>query len=417
MDRSLAPTLPLAIVAVALACQPRPGAPEYRAEVRRARLAVLDTPELRVWDLDLGNPTPGQNSFLAAVKNNSGSVQYLALDLRATPGLWYRPNWQRQYRFRLRPHEVRVVEAEYEFPRLTIEGALRVRMWRTSDSAAPLPLEGQFLDESYAVGAGNPAAYDPDSTFDQLETAHLDVYAWKGSAAARDIRRIGEEREAALEEVARELEVPFMGRLRLVFYPDSATKTGETGHVGAGWAWGSTVVEIYGEVERLDPYHEIAHVVARELGQPPALLSEGYATYVSERLGADALALLGHPGRTVDDAACDNIRAGMLIPLDTLIRFTEIGSAASNPSVAYPEAASVVKHLIEQYGVEAFRDAYASLRSGDDSATAGANVAALDRLYGRSLGQLEREWRRRIGCPPPRPARPAPAVPQPGPGL
>ena len=415
MGRHPARALSLALMTVALACQPDHDVPDYRREVQRARLAVLETPELRVWDMDLGDPRPGRNAFRAVVKNNTASVQYLALDLRATPGLWYLPNWQRQYRMRLRPHQVRLVEAEYEFPRLTVEGELRIRMWRAADSAGPLPLEDRFLDGQYAVGAHNPRAYDPDSTFDRYETAHLDLYAWKGSAAARDIRRIGEEREAALREVARELEVPFTGRIRLVFYPDSATKTAETGHVGAGWAWGSTVVEIYGEVERLDPFHEIAHVVARELGQPPALLSEGYATYVSERLGADALALLGHPGRQVDAAACDNIRDGLLIPLDTLIRLTEIGSEESNPAVAYPEAASVVKHLIERYGIDAFRDAYASLRSGDDSATANANVAMLQQLYGRTPSQLEREWRRRIGCPPP--ARAAPAASQAVPGL
>ena len=218
--------------------------------------------------------------------------------------------------------------------------------------------------------------------------------------------------------MARELEVPLTGRLRLVLYPDSATKIAETGRVADGGAWGSTVVEIYGEVQRLDPFREIARLVASELGQPPAFLSEGYATYVSERLGADALAGLGHPGRLVDAAACDNIRAGLLIPLDTLIRLTELGSTVTNPAVAYPEAASVVKHLIERYGIDTFRDAYASLRSGDDSGTALANAATLELLYGRSPSELEREWRRRVGCPPPpRAPRREPAIPPSDSGL
>ncbi len=372
---------------------------DYQSEMSRARLEIVETPELRVWDLDLGGPAPGANVFRAAVKNRTGRPVTLSIDLRAAPGLWLLPNWQRQTRIELHPYEVRLIEAPYEFTRMSVEGALRVRLGRVLESGRGEADVERFFEQSYRVGAGNPAAMDPADYFDSLATAHLDIHAWRGSLAAQQIRAIGEQREAALEAIADELGVTFPGRVRLVFYPDSATKSDHTGHLGAGWAWGDNIIEIYSDLIRLDSYHELAHVVARRLGDPPALLSEGFATYVSERLGADALEFVGHPGRTADEVTCESAGAGELIPLDTLFRFTEIGSQASNSPVAYPQAASFVRFLVERYGIDTFRDAYRTLASTDEPEGMLANEAAFAFIYGVTPGRLERPWRQSIGCP------------------
>ena len=42
---------------------------DYQSVMARARLEIAETPEIRVWDLDLGEPAPGANVFRAAVKN------------------------------------------------------------------------------------------------------------------------------------------------------------------------------------------------------------------------------------------------------------------------------------------------------------------------------------------------------------
>lgn len=372
---------------------------DYKSETSRARLEIAETPELRVWDLDLGEPAPGANVFHAAVKNRTGQPVTLSLDLRASPGLWLLPDWQRQIRIELHPHEVRLIEAHYEFPRMSVEGALRVRFARVVETNRGGVDVGRFFEESFQVGVDNPAAMHPAAFFDSLATAHLDIYAWRGSIAAREIHAIGEQREAALEAIADELGVTFPDRVRLVFYPDSATKTDQTGHVGAGWAWGENIIEVYNDLIRLDPYHELAHVVARRLGDPPALLNEGFAAYVSERLGADAFEFLGHPGLTADQVACESAGVGELIPLDTLFRFTEIGSQASNPPVAYPQAASFVKFLVERYGIDTFRDAYRMLVNTDEPVGMLANEEAFAAIYGAAPDGLERSWRQSIGCP------------------
>jgi hypothetical protein len=364
-----------------------------------ARLEVVETPDLRVWDLDLGDARTGPNTLRVAVMNRTARRYHLGLDLRTEPGFWYHPNWQRAYRFDLHPHEVRLIHAPYEFTRLSTEGALRVRLGRVEDDEGSLVMADRLFEAWYQLGRGNPAAHDPAEAFERLVTEHFEIYAWRGSAAARDLSEIASRRETALGEVAAELGAQVGDRIRLILYPDSATKTQETGHVGAGWAWGSTIVEVYAEPATLDLYHELVHVVARRLGDPPALFSEGYAVYLSERLGADALQHLGHPGMPVDAVACGFARQGDLIPLDSLFGFTEIGSAASRPSIAYAQAASVVKYLVERYGVESFRRVYGALENSDDPVGIGGNTATFAALYGRGLDQVEREWRQRLGCP------------------
>jgi hypothetical protein len=255
-----------------------------------------------------------------------------------------------------------------------------------------------LVERLYPLGHGNPAAFDPHTFFDILRTETLDIFARKGSLAQSRIHLIAAERERGLREIEEVLGVRFDRRIRLVFYPDSATKTQETGHVGAGFASGGTIVEIYNAETQLDPYHEIAHLVAGQLGNPPALFNEGFATYISERLGAAALRYLGHPGKTVTQAVCDLAASGQLIPLAELFRFLEIGSEESRPPVAYPQAGSVVKYLIEVIGLVPFREAYSVLVSSDEPGRIQENEEAFARIFGESLREVERAWRNSLEC-------------------
>ena len=77
-------------------------------------------------------------------------------------------------------------------------------------------------------------------------------------------------------------------------FPDAKSKKEETGNPGDGWAFSNNIVEVYNEKTKLDPFHELAHIISGEVGNPPAMLDEGFAIYVSEKLGTDALKYL-HP--------------------------------------------------------------------------------------------------------------------------
>jgi hypothetical protein len=87
------------------------------------------------------------------------------------------------------------------------------------------------------------------------------------------------------------------------------------------------------------------------------------------------------------------------IPLETLIHFTEIGSDESKPTVAYPEAASFVKFLVQRFGHEKLLAAYKSLKNSSDPAVWDTNLGSLRRIYGLSLPELATEWEKAVLTP------------------
>jgi hypothetical protein len=317
----------------------------------------------------------------------------LGLDLRADPGIWLM-KWQMQFLFLLGPQQEKEIQAEYEFPRMTPEAWLRVSFFFPQVTAGGITEQGNsFFSKKYHFGKGNPAVdYDLVKQFQQRETEHFVIYCFPNSPAARDIEAIAAQREAAFRKISEMLGVGYPRPIRLFFFPDAETKTRETGHTGDGWAFGNNVVEIYNEHTQLDPYHELTHILAGQLGEPPAMFSEGFAVYVSELMGADALKALSSPGKKADEAVAAHRSAGKFIPLDKLFAFTDIGPEESLPAISYPEAASFVKLLIAKYGLEKFRQAYKSLQNSDDPEVIRKNKQAFRAIYSQSPAEMEQAW-------------------------
>ncbi|MHC4648105.1 MAG: hypothetical protein ACYTBJ_21810, partial [Planctomycetota bacterium] len=80
------------------------------------------------------------------------------------------------------------------------------------------------------------------------------------------------------------------------------------------------------------------------------------------------------------------------IELEELIAYTEIGSRESRPPVAYAEAASFVKFLIDEYGRDRFLEAYKTLRNSGKKQVHQQNIRELERIYGKSLQELQEDW-------------------------
>lgn len=224
-------------------------------------------------------------------------------------------------------------------------------------------------------------------------TKHFDIFCPKGSTAEKDIDKIAEQRDRGFREICRFLGKDSDVRIRMILFEDAATKYSHTGHQGAGWAFGNTVVEIYNEKQKLDPYHETTHVLMRAYGSPPALFNEGFATYMSERLGSRALDAMKGGESSIYERVRELDGKGELIELEELLTYTEIGSGETNPPVAYPEAASFVKFLIDTYGKDKFLEAYRTLRNSGDKSVQQQNVEALHGIYGKSLDELKRQWK------------------------
>jgi hypothetical protein len=355
-------------------------------------LGAQGQPGLEISDIELGEQTIGPNTFRATITNPGDTALVAVLDLRAMPGMWLRSNWQGQFGYRLAAGETRSVEESYNFRRMSPEAQLRVRLGPGHQSA-----EGNFVQDSvsferrYQVGEDNPAALDIDRYFEHVRRGALDIYALKGSLAAGRMDEIAQERLAAIDSIRVLLDVDAPEQVLLVFYPDSATKTSQTGHIGAGFATGTMIVEIYNDEIQLDPYHELAHVVAYQVGYVPAMFDEGFAVYVSERLGADALEYVGSPGLSVDEAVCGFLRDGTAFSFAELSALEEIGTPESRASVSYPQSASVVKFLIDSYGVERFRATYITLAE-EEGAAADRTATAFERVLEMSLSEVGEQW-------------------------
>ena len=233
-------------------------------------------------------------------------------------------------------------------------------------------------------------------TMEKRNTKHFDIYYFKDSTAEEEIDQITEQKEKGFRQICRFLGKASDVRICMVFFENGKTKQMETGHQGVGWAYGSTIVEVYNKEQKLDPYHETTHILMRPYGAPPALFNEGFAVYMSELLGAHALKSLSGGLSTIYERARELRSKGEWIELEELITYTEIGSEKSQPPVAYPEAACFVKFLIDKYGKDKFLQSYKALKNSDDIKVHQQNIRKLTNIYGESLQRLEAQWLERI---------------------
>jgi len=366
--------------------------PHYVSDLESARNESIQTDSVSIQRIELGQAHPGSNHFSALAINNSNDIVIVGLDLRADGGLLVQKH-QEQFIFLIYPHLQKKLEAEYEFPHLWPDATLRVRFaFPEVGKNGMTDFKDYFFDKSYSVGAGNKAVdFDP-AKFQKRDSQHFEVSCFPDSLASKELGSILEKRELGFQKISATLGVTYSQPIRIFFFPDAASKKDATGHTGDGFAFENNIVEVYNEKTKMDPYHELTHILAGQLGDPPAAFNEGLAVYMSESLGADALKNLGSPGKTVDEAVVAARSQGRIITLETLLTFTDIGPEESNPQVSYPEAASLVKFLIKSYGLEKFRLAYSSLKNANDPQGIEANRQTFKRIYGAFPQEIEGAW-------------------------
>jgi hypothetical protein len=389
---TLRPLVSLAAMG-ALACAPAlpaPAGPSAWGDVAQAEPPARGpAAPVRVLDVQRVEETSASGFLRIRVFNDGASPTLFGLDVRAEPGMWFAPVRQETHLYWLPPGGERTLSAAYRFARLSPESRLRVRGGVPEEHAeghvhVPEPVVVVDYD-----AAGPDAEAELLERFDRVRGRSLEVYALKGAFGAGELAAIATDRDRAVIEVSRLLGVEPPPGLRLVFYPDASSKTADTRHVGNGLASGSTAVEVYNDSIRLDPYHELAHLVAIQLGWPPAWLSEGLAVHAAEWLGADALLHQGSPGKSVDLASCEFARAGELVPLGELFELGDIGPEGTRPNVSYAAAASFTAFLARRFGTDRLREAYRTLSAAE---TPEANRAHFRRIFGLTVEAAETEW-------------------------
>lgn len=381
-------------------------------DANRANNTILN-PEapsvFEISEIDIGDVAWGRNVLRVKVKNTSDRKQKFWLHI----GGKYRESGHPagfgmgpEKPLVFAPSEERQIEHPYWVPPQPGKLTFRVEFVMPAGSARPSE-QDPFLVKKYSVTFETPNTkcneltilpvfirkYDlyakyRDGTripaFVHFETEHFVFYCSPGTPAHQDIEKIKAHREKVLAEVRTFLGVSFEPKISCFFFPDAADKFTCFMHHGDGLAFDNTIVEIYNDKTKLDPYHELTHIVAGRIGNPPALLNEGLAVYMQA----------GHKwkGVPVDVTASKLLEEGKLTPLGELIKRTEIGSRGDDGKVAYPQSASFVKFLIDKYGKDKFLKAYKTLRNSGDKGVQQQNKSELARIYGKNLRELENEW-------------------------
>jgi len=202
------------------------------------------------------------------------------------------------------------------------------------------------------------------------------------------MERIIPQREKILEKLKKDFEVELPGKAIFFFYPDAEAARKLTGHRADGWTYGRTIVEVYGPRRRIDPRHELVHLVAGRIGNPPVLLAEGLAT--SREKDFDNA---GKYRAAAGEWCRAFLREGALIPLSDLMNYTSFGEDLTRPRIAYPEAACFTEYLLEHEGWEKYRKAYAELVNSPDPEEQERNLSRFERIFGMSVREADSAWK------------------------
>jgi hypothetical protein len=258
--------------------------------------------------------------------------------------------------------------------------------WLVLDTAGDVARAGGRVSLSPALQvliappSPEPAGIEPTWVISQTE--HFRFYYLAGSAAERDRHQIGGLAESALDQIESALETEFDGQMSIYLVPRVFWQ--------GGAAYGNKVQLIsyldrnYTGVEIWSYFtHEGTHALAQDLlqpkeedgGGPDGVLVEGLAVWVSG----------GHYRLEPLDAW-----AAVVAASDDYIPLADLRAGPFydyQHETSYLEGASFVKYLVENYGLERFKELY-----GLATGKAAHDGLLVDRLYGRGYDELEAEW-------------------------
>jgi len=231
-----------------------------------------------------------------------------------------------------------------------------------------------------------PPAPPLDFTWAVSNSQHYAFHYVPGSAAERDRRQVGSLAEAALTHIVNVLDMPSEGRMDVylvprVFWQGGAAYSGKQQLI-------SYLDRNYTAVETWSYFsHEGTHALAQDLvqpqegeGGPDGVLVEGLAVWASG----------GHYRlEPVDDWAAVTAASEDYIPLADLRAgpFYDFQHETS-----YIEAASFVKYLVENYGLDKLKELY-----GRATNEAAHDEALVEQTYGQSYAELEAGWLEYLG--------------------
>jgi hypothetical protein len=354
---------------------------------RKLRVIEMRLPEKLVW---------GTNSLSAAVQNEDDQAHEMEIHVQSN-NLSLPRGWGYQTKHTIAGGAKSIIDQPFILP--AFPGKVRILV-QARDLTNDLPFFRQeyFAEFPFANTSSAPLKLPPvllkalrvsREVYPRLlmsEQGHFVFYYLEGDSFVENkIGEIARRRERAYRELAATINPAFQEKVAIYFFPDAESKLAYFGHRGMGWAPGGNIlVEIFNEKEQLDPNHELVHIIAGSVGDPPALFSEGLAVYLQESEKWD--------GFHIDAWAKAFDEHKMLFPLEQILTFIEIGPEESKPAIAYPQAASIVKYLAGRYGFDKLMQAYKELKGGSDEAIIESNRRRFSQIFGISIANLEKDW-------------------------
>ena len=355
-------------------------------------------PGVVIEPVQFGRVTWGRNSLQLRYHNENTPARSLALKiLTSYPDSASGVVWEVTYPLLLPPEQSGDFAVDF-FVRPD-HGHLRVELEARDEEGILFKQDHEFSFEApyrgeYVLQPSTPGPQGLEwegrihPAFKVRESPSFIFYFFPGSDAEQDLERIIPQREKILEKLIKDFQVQVSGKAVVFFYPDAETARKLTGHRADGWTYGQTIVEVYGPRRRIDPWHELIHLVAGKIGSPPVLFAEGLAT--SREKNFDNA---GRYRAGVEEWCRGFLREGALIPLAELMEYTSLGEDLTRPRVAYPEAACFTQYLLRTYGWEKFRRAYAELVNSPRHDVQEENLERFQGVFGTSLREAEAGWK------------------------
>jgi len=380
-----------------------------KSELIEKKIAANKQDVFTIKNIDMDEFCWGLNKFRVEAKNNSSNTQYLGTLVHTSypESGWFGTKAGIYDAFEFKPKEEKTFIGEYFIA--PEHGKCMVTLVLSSmlddpetiyDLACEIKKELFFTEFSFSNQRINDIKmpqrklekfkFQQESLkpalppFEVKETEHFVFYYFPQTLAEKDIDKIANEREGALKRISNMISIDYEGKIIVFFYPDAESKLNVVKHRGSGVAYDSTLVEIYNEQTKVDPNHEICHAVARLLGNPPAMFNEGFAVYNQ----------IDHKwkDRHIDTWVKEHKKKNMLWKIEDIFAFTEIGSERTRFGIAYPQAASMVKYIIDKYGLGKFKELYKTLKNSDNPEQIEVNKREFERIIGKDIFTFEKEW-------------------------
>lgn len=231
-----------------------------------------------------------------------------------------------------------------------------------------------------------------DSLFTSISSEHFKLYSFEGHLSKKTKIDILNKRELAYKKICDFFEIKTDLVINIFLFRNEQVKYNLTGHKGLGWGFDNNIVEVYNDSIRVDPYHELVHVLGYTLNEPPALIDEGTAVYLSQLYGDKAFSkFIGYPTKSINEILLLLNQKEGLISISTLLSYDEIGNS-KQAILQYCTSASFVEFLILKYGKQKFLKLYKSLSNSNRA----RNEMTFEKVYNVKFKQIENEWAKQM---------------------